>query len=119
MKDLISKLFSCKFCFVELKVNSNSANFSLEDNASDNEIFQIGNSFDSSYSENSSEEGIELCHCDNKDFYSCKKTINVLTKSEQIIFELIDKIEDPQVKFEYLKKISQIDHQDNPISKTR
>ena len=82
-----------------------------------NEIFQIENSSDSSYLENSSEEGIELCHCDNKEFCSCKKTINVLTKSEQIIFELIDKIEDPQIKFEYLKKISQIDHQDTPLAK--
>jgi hypothetical protein len=62
--------------------------------------------------------GIELCHCDNKEFCSCKKTINVLTKSEQIIFELIDKIEYPQIKFEYLKKISQIDHQDTPLAKT-
>ena len=58
---------------------------------------EIENSSDSSYLENSSEEGTKLCHCDNKDFCSCKKTINVLTKSEQIIFELIDKIEDPQL----------------------
>ena len=42
-----------------------------------------------------------MCHCDNKDFCSCKKTINILTKSEQIIFELIDKIEDPEIKFEW------------------
>ena len=33
-------------------------------------------------------------------------------------FELIDKIEDPQIKFEYLKKISQIDHQITPLAKT-
>jgi hypothetical protein len=106
-----------KFLQILQTDSENDSNDSLEDNASDNEIFQIENSSDSSYSENSSEEGIELCHCNNKDFCSCKKTINVLTKSEQIIFELIDKIEDPQIKFEYLKKISQIDHQDTPLAK--
>ena len=98
--------------------SENDSNNSLEDNVSDNEIFQIENSSDSSYSKNSSEEGIELCHCENKEFCSCKKTINVLPKSKHIIFELIDKIEDPQIKFEYLKKISQIDHQDTPLEKT-
>jgi hypothetical protein len=106
-----------KFLQILQTDSENDSNDSLEDNASDNEIFQIENSSDSSYSKNSSEEGIELCHCDNKDFCSCKKTINVLTKSEQIIFELIDKIEDPQIKFEYLKKISQIDHQDTSLAK--
>ena len=35
----------------------NDTNNSLEDNAFDNKIFQIENSSDSSYSENSSEEG--------------------------------------------------------------
>jgi hypothetical protein len=106
-----------KFLQILQTDSENDSNDSLDDNASDNEIFQIENSSDSSFSENSSEEGIELCHCNNKDFCSCKKTINVLSKSEQIIFELIDKIEDPQVKFEYLKKISQIDHQDTPLAK--
>ena len=61
--------------------SENDSNNSLEDNVSDNEIFQIENSSDSSYLENSSKEGIKLCQCDNKDFSSCKKTINVLTKS--------------------------------------
>ena len=79
-------------------------------------FFKLKNSSDSSYSEHSSEEGIELCHCNNKDFCSCNKTINVLNKSEQIIFELIDKIEDPQIKFEYLKKNRSSRY---PISKTR
>ena len=37
--------------------SENDSNNSLEDNVSDNEIFQIENSSDSSYSENSSEEG--------------------------------------------------------------
>jgi hypothetical protein len=106
-----------KFLQILQTDSENESNDSLEDNASNNEIFQIENSSDSSSSENSSEEGIELCHCNNKDFCSCKKTINVLNKSEQIIFELIDKIEDPQIKFEYLKKISQIDHQDIPLAK--
>jgi hypothetical protein len=106
-----------KFLQILQTDSENDSNDSLEDNASNNENFQIENSFDSSYSKNSSEEEMELCHCDNKDFCSCKKTINVLTKSEQIIFELIDKIEDPQIKFEYLKKISQIDHQNTPLAK--
>jgi hypothetical protein len=106
-----------KFLQILQTDSENESNDSLADNASDNEIFQIENSSESSCSENSSEEGIELCHCNNKDFCSCKKTINVLSKSEQIIFELIDKIEDPQIKFEYLKKISQIDHQDTPLAK--
>jgi hypothetical protein len=48
--------------------SKNDSNDSLNDNASDNENFQIENSFDISYSENSNEEGIELCYCDNKDF---------------------------------------------------
>ena len=56
-------------------------NDTLEDNAFDNEIFQIENSSNSFYSENSNKEGIELCHCDNKNLCSCKKSINVLTKS--------------------------------------
>ena len=99
-------------------LQTDSENDSLEDNASDNEIFQIENSFDSSYSENFNKEGMELCHCENKYFCSCKKTLNVLTKSEQIIFELIDKIEDLEIKFEYLKKISQIDHQIVTLVKT-
>jgi hypothetical protein len=106
-----------KFLQILQTDSENESNDSLADNASDNEIFQIENSSESSCSENSSEEGIELCHCNNKDFCSCKKTINVLSKSEQIIFELIDKIEDPQIKFEYLKKISQIDHQETPLAK--
>ena len=38
--------------------SENDSNYSLEDNASDNENFQIENSSDSFYSENSSEEGI-------------------------------------------------------------
>jgi hypothetical protein len=106
-----------KFLQILQTDSENESNDSLADNASDNEIFQIENSSESSCSENSSEEGIELCHCNNKDFCSCKKTINVLSKSEQIIFELIDKIEDPQIKIEYLKKISQIEHQETPLAK--
>jgi hypothetical protein len=98
--------------------SENDSNNSLEDNVSDNEIFQIENSSDSSHLENSCKEGIKLCQCDNKDFSSCKKTINVLTKSEQIIFELINKIEDLEIKFEYLKKISQTNHQITPLAKT-
>ena len=55
--------------------SENESNDSLKDNTSGNENFQIENSSDSSYSENSSEEGIKLCYCDNKDFCLCKKTI--------------------------------------------
>jgi hypothetical protein len=34
-----------------------------------------------------------------------KKTINTLTKEKEIIIELIDKIEDPKIKLEYLSKL--------------
>ena len=64
-----------KFLQILQTDSKNESNDSLEDNASDNEIFQIENSSDSFYSENSSEERIKLCHCDNKDFCLCKKTI--------------------------------------------
>ena len=49
-------------------------NDSLDDNASNNEIFQIENSIESSYSDfsNSSEYGIELCQCNNKDLCTRK-----------------------------------------------
>ena len=69
-----------KFLQILQTDSEDDSNDSLEDNVSDNEIFQIENSSDSSYSKNSSEEGKELCNCDNKKFCSCKKTINVLTK---------------------------------------
>ena len=74
-------------------LTTDSDNDSLYDNASESEIFQIENSLKSSYStfSNSSEDGIELCQCDNKGLCTCKKTINVLSKSEKLIFELIDK----------------------------
>jgi hypothetical protein len=35
-----------------------------------------------------------------------KKTINTLTKEKEIIIELIDKIEDPKTKLEYLTKLA-------------
>ncbi len=74
-------------------LTTGSDNDSLYDNASDNEIFQIENSSKSSYSifSNSSEDSIELCQFENQGLCTCKKTINVLSKSDKLIFELIDK----------------------------
>jgi hypothetical protein len=37
----------------------------------------------------------------------CTKEINTLTREERIILELIDKIEDPEIKIKYLSQISQ------------
>ena len=66
IKKEINKIDINKYNTKQLKNNflqilqtdsENDSNDSLEDNASNNEIFQIENSSDSSYSENSSEEG--------------------------------------------------------------
>jgi adenine C2-methylase RlmN of 23S rRNA A2503 and tRNA A37 len=37
----------------------------------------------------------------------CRKDINTITKEERIIFELINKIEDPETKIKYLSEIVQ------------
>lgn len=51
------------------------------------------------------EETAHICYCLDKDNCICYKTINVLSKHENIILVLIDKISDPEKKKDYYTKL--------------
>ena len=66
---------------------------------SDNEIHQIDNgdiASSSSTKISSNSEKVKLCNCNNLDNCYCRRKlkINVLTKQEDIIMDLIDRIPD-------------------------
>ena len=65
----------------------------------DNEIHQIDNcdiASSSSIEISSNSEKVKLCNCNNLDNCYCRRKlkINVLTKQEDIIMDLIDRIPD-------------------------
>lgn len=61
-----------------------------------------------------SESGIKLCQCENENVCTCKRTIKHLIKEERIIFELIDKIDEPEIKFQFLVELGE---PDKPLAK--
>ena len=76
-----------------------------------NEIHQIDN-YDttSSLTNISSNNGkVKLCNCNNLDNCYCKRKlkISVLTKKEDIIMDLIDRLPDLQSKKDYLSKLKE------------
>ena len=77
-----------------------------------NEIHQIDDcniTSSSSTDASSHDEKIKLCNCNNLDncYYKRKLKINVLTKQEDIIMDLIDKLPDLQSKKDYLSKLKE------------
>ena len=83
---------------------------SSEDEVSSSEEEEIYQLKESSFSEQSSdseleEDEVHICNCLSKDNCICNKTINVLSKQEDIILELIDKINNPQERKDYLEKL--------------
>ena len=79
---------------------------------SDNEIHQIDNgdiASSSSTKISSNSEKVKLCNCNNLDNCYCRRKlkINVLTKQEDIIIDLIDRIPDLQSKKDYLSKLKE------------
>ena len=77
----------------------------------DNEIHQIDNCdiTSSSTDISSDNEQVKLCNYNNPDNYYCKRKlkISVLTKQEDIIMDLIDKLPDLQSKKDYLPKLKE------------
>ena len=78
----------------------------------DNEIHQIDNcnitSSSSSFTDvYSHDEKVKLCDCNNPDNCYCKRKlkISVLTKQEDIITDLIEKLPDLPSKKDYLSKL--------------
>jgi len=75
----------------------------------DNEIHQIDNcDTTSSSTDISSDNGkVKLCNCNNPNNCYCKRKlkISVLTKQEDIITDLIDRLPDLQSKKYYLSKL--------------
>ena len=80
-------------------------------NETDNEIHQIDNcDITLSSTDISSNNGkVKLCNCNNPDNYYCnrKLKISVLTKQEDIIMDLIDKLPDLQSRKDYLSKLKE------------
>ena len=76
-----------------------------------NEIHQIDNYDTTSLLTNiSSDNGkVKLCNCNNLDNCYCKRKlkISVLTKKEDIIMDLIDRLPDLQSKKDYLSKLKE------------
>ena len=77
----------------------------------DNKIHQIDNyDITSSSTDISSDNGkVKLCNCNNLDNCYCKRKlkISVLTKQEDIIMDLINKLPDLQSKKDYLSKLKE------------
>jgi len=77
----------------------------------DNEIHQIDNyDITSSSTDISLDNGkVKLCNCNNTDNCFCKRKlkISVLTKQEDIIIDLIDKLTDLKSKKDYLSKLKE------------
>ena len=83
----------------------------IDSDETDNEIHQIDN-YDttSSSTDISSDYGkVKLCDCNNPDNCYCKRKlkISVLTKQENMIMDLIDKLPDLQSKKDYLSKLKE------------
>jgi hypothetical protein len=89
---------------------SQLSNILSESNTESEELLQIKNNIITSqkeYSDSNKENEIGFCFCKDKNMCTCRKEINTLTREERIILELIDQIEDPEIKIKYLSQISQ------------
>ena len=109
-----------RYCNFQRKINKLDISRKLKDklmtiieqtnsDETDNEIHQIDN-YDtiSSSTDISSENGkVKLCDCNNPDNCYCKRKlkISVLTKQENMIMDLIDRL--PQSKKDYLSKLKE------------
>ena len=86
--------------FKLLELNHIDSEFS--NNSSDNEIFQINQSSSSIVSSDISSSPDIILGCKES---CCKnKSVNVLTQQEEPLLTLIDKVEDPVIKAQYLSK---------------
>ena len=99
-----------KYCNFQRKINTLDISGKLKDklmsiieltnsDETDNEIHQIDNcniNSSSSTDASSHDEKIKLCNCNNLDncYYKRKLKISVLTKQEDIIMDLIDRLPD-------------------------
>ena len=97
-----------KYCNFQKRINKLDISGKLKDklmniltnsDESDNEIHQIDNgdiASSSSTKISSNSEKVKLCNCNNLDNCYCRRKlkINVLTKQEDIIMDLIDRIPD-------------------------
>jgi hypothetical protein len=89
---------------------SQLSNILSESDTESEELLQIDNNIITSqkeYSDSNKENKIGFCFIKNKNMCTCRKEINTLTREERIILELIDQIEDPEIKIKYLSQISQ------------
>ena len=111
-----------KYCNFQRKINKLDISGKLKDklmsileqpntDETDNEIHQLDNCDITSSSTNiSSDNGkVKLCNCNNHDNCYCKRKlkISVLTKQEDIIMDLIDKLPNLQSKKDYLSKLKE------------
>jgi len=105
---------NCEDKIKELNINDKLKfqllNILSEFDTKSEELLQIDDNNTTSqdeYSESSKDNKIGFCFCKNKNMCSCIKEINTLTREERIILELINQIEDPEIKIKYLSQISQ------------
>ena len=112
-----------KYCNFQRKINTLDISGKLKDklmsiieltnsDETDNEIHQIDDcniTSSSSTDASSHDEKIKLCNCNNLDncYYKRKLKISVLTKQEDIIMDLIDRLPDLQSKKDYLSKLKE------------
>ena len=111
-----------RYCNFQRKINKLDISGKLKDklmsilertnsDETNNEIHQIDNCDITSSSTNiSSNNGkVKLCNCNNPNNCYCKRKLktSVLTKQEDIIMDLIDRILDSQSKKDYLSKLKE------------
>ncbi|KAL0015049.1 hypothetical protein SO802_002118 [Lithocarpus litseifolius] len=109
-----------KYCNFQRKINKLDISRKLKyklisiveltnDDETDNEIQQIDNCniTSSSTDTSSNNERVKLCNCNNPENCYCKRKlkISVLSKQEDIIMDLIDKLPDSQSRKDYLSKL--------------
>lgn len=108
MKKKINEIFQDQSDIQEklTKLLLSESEFS-EESESNYSINKVENSSDSSTE--SQELSDNFCNC---------KTINVITKDsdKQFLLDIIDKIDDPEVKKKYLLKLKDIEYQENQLS---
>ena len=100
--DILGKLKDKLMSIIEL----------TDSDETDNEIHQIDNgniTSSSSTDVSSHNENVKLCNCNNPDNFYCKRKlkISVLTKQEDIIMDLTNRLLDLQSKKDYLSKLKE------------
>ena len=118
----VKKGHTSKYCNIQRKINKLGIIDKLKDklmsilestysDETDNEIRQKDYSDITSSSTNisSSNEKVKLCNCNNPNNFYCKRKlkISILTKQEDIILDLIDRLPDLQSKKDYLSKLKE------------